>query len=197
MKSTTTQMSRFQIHDELTAPETAQPILRGALGRGGRLPNLLGVLAGAPAALRAYVRFRSELRGGHLQPPTLARIALGVAEHHGAHAAVALHARSARSSAGLTADEVVAARGFSSADPREAALLAWIGAVVAGGRPPMHLHEAARAAGWTDEALLEALAAVGLETFTAYVHLAGDVPADSAKGAAPGAEPRRRALRLA
>ena len=46
-------MSRFQIHDDLTAPEGSVPVLRGALATGGQLPNFLGVLGGAPAALRA------------------------------------------------------------------------------------------------------------------------------------------------
>ena len=32
------------------------PILKGASSAAGRLPNFLGVLAGAPAALKAYVR---------------------------------------------------------------------------------------------------------------------------------------------
>ena len=77
-----TPMSRFQIHDDLTAPEGSQPLLRGVLSTGGQLPNFLGVLAGAPAALRGYARLRSELRHGHLQPATLERIALAVAEHH-------------------------------------------------------------------------------------------------------------------
>jgi hypothetical protein len=54
-------MSRFQIHDDLTAPEGSVAVLRGALSSGGQLPNFLGVLAGSPAALRAYARFR-ELR---------------------------------------------------------------------------------------------------------------------------------------
>ena len=75
-------MSRFQIHDDLTAPEGSQPLLRGVLSTGGQLPNFLGVLAGAPAALRGYARLRSELRHGHLEPATLERIALAVAEHH-------------------------------------------------------------------------------------------------------------------
>ena len=38
-------MSRFQIHDELTAPEGSVPVLRGALATGGQLPNFLGVPA--------------------------------------------------------------------------------------------------------------------------------------------------------
>ena len=61
-----TKESRFQVHDELTAPERSVPILKGALSGGGQLPNFVGVLAGSPAALRAYARFRSELRHGTL-----------------------------------------------------------------------------------------------------------------------------------
>ena len=56
-----TQMSRFQIHDDLTAPEASLPVIKGALAGAGQLPNFLGVLAGSPAALRGYTRFRSEL----------------------------------------------------------------------------------------------------------------------------------------
>ena len=77
-----TKESRFHIHDELTAPEGSLPILKGALSTGGQLSNFLGVLAGSPAALRAYARFRSELRHGTLTLPTLERIALAVADHY-------------------------------------------------------------------------------------------------------------------
>jgi len=66
-----TPMSRFQIHDDLTAPEGSVPVLRGALATGGQLPNFLGVIAGSPAVLRAYARFRSELRHGRLKIGTL------------------------------------------------------------------------------------------------------------------------------
>jgi alkylhydroperoxidase family enzyme len=42
----------------------------------------------------------------------------------------------------------------------------------------MHLHEEAREAGWGDGQILEAIAAVSLEGFTAMVNVAGDVPVD-------------------
>ena len=71
-----TKESRFQVHDELTAPERSVPILKGALSGGGQLPNFIGVLAGSPAVLRAYARFRSELRNGSLPYATQQRIAL-------------------------------------------------------------------------------------------------------------------------
>ena len=173
-----TPMSRFNIHDELTAPEGSVPVLRGALATGGQLPNFLGVLAGSPAALRAYARFRSELRHGTLTLPTLERIALAVAEHYHSEPGTAMHSRTARQ-AGLPLDEVALAREWDSRDEREAALLRYLKAVVAeGGRPAMHLHEEAREAGWDDEEILEAVAYASLEAFTAWINVAGEVPAD-------------------
>src|SRR5437763_16413395 len=91
-----TPMSRFQIHDDLTAPEGSVAVLRGALASGGQLPNFLGVLAGSPAALRAYATFRSELRHGKLTLPTLERLALGDAEYYPAEAGIAIHSRAPR-----------------------------------------------------------------------------------------------------
>ncbi len=178
-----TPMSRFQIHDDLTAPEGSVPVLRGALASGGQLPNFLGVMAGSPAALRAYARFRSELRHGKLTLATLERIALAVAEHYHSEPGIAMHSRAARG-AGLALDEVALARQFSSNDEREAALLRYLQALLEqGGRPPMHLHEEAREAGWDDEQILEAIAAVALEGFTAMVNVAGEVPVDGSSEA--------------
>jgi AhpD family alkylhydroperoxidase len=173
-----TPMSRFQIHDDLTAPEGSLSVLRGALSSGGQLPNFLGVLAGSPAALRAYARFRSELRHGRLNLATLERISLAVAEHYGSQPGVVTHTRAARA-AGLDLDEVTSARRFESSDPAHAALLRYLQALLEQrGRAPMHLHEEAREAGWDDEQLLEAIAYVSLESLTALVNVAGEVPVD-------------------
>ena len=120
-----TQMSRFQIHDDLTAPEASLPVIKGALAGAGQLPNFLGVLAGSPAALRGYARFRSELRNGTLTLQTLERIALAVAAQHRCEAGLALHARTGRQ-AGLGLDELSLAREWDSRDEREAALLRYL-----------------------------------------------------------------------
>ncbi len=178
-----TQMSRFQIHDDLTAPQGSVPVLRGALASGGQLPNFLGVLAGSPATLRAYAKFRSELRHGRLTLPTLERISLAIAEHYQSAPGIAMHSRAARN-AGLALDEVAAARDFNSKDPRQAALLRYLRALVEDqGHAPMHLHEEAREAGWGDEEILEAIAAVSLESFTAMVNVAGEIPVDGSSEA--------------
>jgi AhpD family alkylhydroperoxidase len=171
-----TKISRFDIHDELTAPGPSAPILKGALSSSGKLNNFVGVLAGAPAALRAYARMRSELRKGTLSPATQERIALAVAEYRDSEYDVAVHARAGKN-VGLSLDEVELARRFASGDEQEHALLQYLESILENrGTVPMHLHEEAREQGWTDEQLLEALAHVAMADFSALVTLAGEVP---------------------
>ncbi len=174
-----TAISRFPVHDELSAPEGSQPVLRGALATAGQLPNFLGVLAGSPAALRGYARLRSELRHGALEPRTLERISLAVAEHHGSEPGHR-DAQPLGASRGPVATTRSPRRGASS-PPTSARRRCWSTCarlIEERGRPPVHLHEEAREAGWTDEQLLEAIAFVALETFTALINVAGDVPVD-------------------
>jgi alkylhydroperoxidase family enzyme len=173
-----TQISRFHIHDDLSAPEGSVPVLKGALATGGQLPNFLGVLAGSPAALRAYARFRSELRHGALPLKSQQRIALGVARHQGSEYALSMLQRTARD-AGLGLDEIALAREFGSNDEREAALLRFVEVLVeTGDVPALHLHEEAREAGWSDEQILEAVVHVALAGFGNLVTRAGNVPTD-------------------
>ena len=173
-----TKESRFQVHDELTAPERSLPVLKGALAGGGQLPNFIGVLAGSPAVLRAYARLRSELRNGSLPWATQQRIALAVAEHQGSEYALSTLQRTARE-AGLGLDEIALAREFDSRDEREAVLLRYVKALLeSDGPPPRHKHEEAREAGWEDEQILETIAHVALATFGHLVTRAGDVPRD-------------------
>jgi alkylhydroperoxidase family enzyme len=174
-----TKESRFQVHDELTAPERSLPVLKGALAAGGQLSNFIGVLAGSPASLRAYARFRSELRHGALPLKTQQRIGLGVAQHQGNDYAQALLQRTARD-AGLGLDEIALAREFDSRDENEAALLRFIKVLVQSDDevPPLHLLEEAREAGWSDEQILEAIAHVSLASFTNLITRAGNIPAD-------------------
>jgi len=173
-----TKESRFQVHDELTAPERSVPVLKGAVAAGGQLSNIVGVLAGSPATLRAYARFRSELRHGTLPLKTQQRIALAVAEFQGSEYALATLQRTARE-AGLGLDEVALAREFDSRDEQEAVLLRYVKALLdADGPPALHLHEEAREASWEDEQILEAVAHVALHSFGNLITRAGDVPKD-------------------
>ena len=174
-----TEMSRFPIHDDLTAPEESLPILKGASSAAGQLPNFLGVLAGAPAALKAYTRFRAELGTAHLPRHSAERIGLAVAEHYGSKPGLQLHTRTGRQ-AGLGIDEVARAKRWDSggcrARPRCCAICARCSAIARSSRSTS-TRRRARPAG-AEEQLLEAIAVLSMESFTAMVNIAGDVPVD-------------------
>jgi alkylhydroperoxidase family enzyme len=173
-----TDVSRFHVHDELTAPEGSDRMLKTIAETGGSISKFVGVLAGAPRALRAFARLRSELRGGSVPEATQVRIALAVAEHRGDAYSVAQHARTARQ-IGLGLDEISRARSFESGDEREAHLLRLLEATIdADGHPPLYLLEEAREVDWTDEQIIEALAIVALNEFQSLVANAGGLPID-------------------
>lgn len=173
-----TDYSRFDIHDELTAPGGSERLLKSISSAGGSVSKLVGVLAGSPASLRAFARLRSELHSGSLPPSTEIRIGLAVSEHRGDRYSLAQHARSARLS-GFGLDEISRNRSFSSNDPKEAALLAFLeGSIKSEGHPPVHLLEEAREADWSDEQILEALGEVALNEFQSYVANAAGLPQD-------------------
>jgi alkylhydroperoxidase family enzyme len=175
-----TDISRFDIHDELTAPEASARLLRGMSEAGGSVSKFVGVLAGSPVAMRAFARMRHELRAGLLPRPTAERVALAVAESRGDTYSVAQHARTARAS-GLGLDEISRARSWTSNDPREAALLMFLKALFeADGRPAHHLLEEAREVGWTDEELLESVAHLALNDFQSLISNAAALPQDQA-----------------
>ena len=172
-------MSRFKIHDEESAPEAARPILKSAAAGGGQLPNFLGVLGGAPAALRGYVRLRGELRHNTLPPGTIERVALAAAGTHHAAPDLTHHSRAARA-AGIGIDEIMRAQRWSSADAAQNALLQFLKPLALHkGEVPADVHEAAKEHGWTEEQLIEAIAVLALESFVAMVDVAGDVPEDA------------------
>jgi len=173
-----TDYARFDIHDELTAPGGSERLLKSISTSGGTVSKLVGVLAGSPASLKAFARLRSELHAGVLPKQTAIRIGLAVSELRGDGYSVAQHARSARLS-GIGLDEISLARSFSSSEPKQQAILAFVqGAMESDGHPPVYLLEEAREADWTDEQLIEALGEVALNEFQSLVANAAGLPQD-------------------
>ena len=157
-----TEVSRFHIHDELTAPAESAPLIKSIQTAGGAVSKFLGVMAESPATLRAYLRMRSELHKGELPQQTRERIGLAVAERRNDEYTLSQYARTAKA-AGLGLDEVARAREFTSSDEKQQALLTLLKATLAYDEPvPTHLVEEAREAGWTDSMIIEAITEVAL-----------------------------------
>ena len=174
-----TEVSRFHIHDELTAPDASAPLLKSIQTAGGAVSKFLGVIAESPATLRAYTRMRAELHNGVLPQATRERIALAVAEYRGDEYSINQYSRTAKA-AGLGLDEVARAREFKSSDPREQALLTLLEETLdAHEHPPTHLVEEAREADWSDEEILEAIAELALNEFQSLFASAASLPLES------------------
>jgi alkylhydroperoxidase family enzyme len=174
-----TDVSRFHIHDELTAPDGSAPLIKSIQTGGGTVSKFLGVLAESPAALRAYTRLRTELRESKLSRATRERIGLAVAERRNDPYTLTQYSRTARL-AGLGLDEVARAREFASSDDKEQTLLTLLKATLAYDEPvPTHLVEEAREAGWTDEQIIEAVAEIALAQFQSLFAAAAELPLES------------------
>jgi alkylhydroperoxidase family enzyme len=174
-----TEVSRFHIHDELTAPDGSAQLIKSIQTAGGAVSKFLGVIAESPATLRAYTRLRSELHKGELPQATRERIGLAVAERRDDAYTLNQYARTARA-AGLGLDEVARAREFTSTDEKEQALLTLLQATLAYDKPvPQHLVEEAREAGWSDSQIIEAVAEMALAQFQSLFAAAAELPLES------------------
>lgn len=93
-------------------------------------PNLMKVLAHSPAALQAYLDFVGALAGGVLDPKVREQIALTVGTANGCEYCVSAHTARSKG-AGLSGDELTAARSATSSDAKANAALQFSRAVVA------------------------------------------------------------------
>src|SRR3979490_473552 len=101
-------MSRVPVHTLETAPEAARPFLENALKASGFIPNLLGVLANAPAALETYVTVSGRNAKAELSLPEREVVQLIAATNNGCDFCVAGHTAVARNKAKLP-EEVISA----------------------------------------------------------------------------------------
>lgn len=136
------------------------------------------VFGHSPAALQGFLSLKNALGEGKLAPLERENIAVLVAQTNGCGYCLAAHAGTFRRLGG-SAEELVAARQQQAADARTqslldvaAALLRLDGAV----DPEPALR--ARAAGVTDEELLEVAAHVALNVFSNAVNLLAATPLD-------------------
>ena len=101
-------MSRVTLHTLETAPSAAKPFLENAQKNSGFIPNLLGILANAPAALETYVTVSGLNGKAELTLPEREVVQLIAATRHGCDFCVAGHTAVAQNKAKLP-DEVVSA----------------------------------------------------------------------------------------
>ena len=95
-------MPRLPLLDTTTASEASQPFVQKALANNGFLPNLIGVLANAPAALETYLTVSGINGKAGLSLPEREVVQLTAAKVHGCDFCLAGHAAVATKKAGLS-----------------------------------------------------------------------------------------------
>lgn len=153
------------IADADASPAVAA-IFREAKTRMGKVPNLLRVMAQAPAVLNVYWDGRGALSGGVLPAAVQEQIAIAVAAANGCDYCLAAHTGAGRV-AGLSPEALTDAQRGAARDPYAAAILTLaleVNASHGATRPDML--ERARAAGLPDAEILETAAHVAVSILT-------------------------------
>ena len=144
----------------------------------GIVPNLFRVAANSPAALEGLLNLNGALTHGTFDAKLRERIALVVAEANGC--AYCLSAHTALGiGAGLTQQEVDAARLAQAFDGRTAAILRFARRVVEKrGAIPNAVLQETKNAGLSDGEIIEVIANIVANIFTNYVNLVAKTPID-------------------
>lgn len=176
-------MPRIEPVDRDTAPEQTQQLLSGVQKKLGMVPNLIGTLAQSPAAAKAYLNFSQALSDGVISPQLREQIALAVSEVNECGYCLAAHC-AIGNSVGLSDDQLRDARSASSPDRKTEAALKFARAIV-DNRGFVSDDDLAdiRAAGFTDEAIVEVVGHVALNIFTNYFNHVADTEIDFPKAA--------------
>lgn len=174
-------MSRITVINRSSANDEQKALLDAIQGQLGMVPNFLKVFANSPVALRAFLGLYGVANSGSLDAPTRERIALALAQQNGCEYCVSAHTAIGRK-AGLSADEISAARSGSSADAKAAAAVKFARSLMDknGEIDTVELLEV-RAAGYTDADIVEIITHVGMNFLTNVLGKASRVEIDFPK----------------
>ena len=169
-------MPRIQTINADSASTEQQQILANVKKGLGLVPNLVSTLAQSPAAAHAYLAFSGALAKGALSRKLQEQISLVVGETNACDYCVAAHTLLG-GKAGLTSEEVLAARAAEATEAKTAAALAFAQKVVT---ERGHVSDAdvagLREHGFSDGEIVEIVANTALNIFTNYFnHVAGTV----------------------
>ncbi|CAB3627590.1 carboxymuconolactone decarboxylase family protein [Achromobacter sp. ACM03] len=171
-------MSRVPLIDASSASADRKALLTQIHGAFGATPNMFKAVANSPAALQSMWGAFGALGGGVIPAKLGEQIAVAVADRNACEYCLAAHTALGRK-AGASAEEMAAAQGGDAADPKTAAALRFaLKLVEARGQVSEADVQAVRAAGYSDQEIVEILAHVALNLFTNYVNVAFAVPVD-------------------
>jgi uncharacterized peroxidase-related enzyme len=162
------------------APEAAKPTLAAAQKGYGFIPNLLGVMANAPALVNAYVTLAKIFDDTSLSPTERQTVLLTTSYENGCAYCMAAH--TAIASMQKVPEAVIGAlrAGVATPDAKLEALRNFTRAVVTTRGRPADAHlKAFLAAGYGQQQVLEVILGVGLKTLSNYTNHIAETPLDA------------------
>lgn len=154
-------------------------MLTGAEQKFGFVPNLLGIMAEAPATLEAYLNLGDLLGKTSFTPVEQQVIALSVSSYHQCEYCMAAHSGLAKM-AGITDADLAALRAERLMPDAKLEALAQFSQAVVKGRG--HVSEEAMigflTVGFTRAQILEVLVGVAMKTISNYTNHLADTPLD-------------------
>lgn len=173
-------MTDFTVHTVDSAPEASRETLQQVAKSYGFLPNLIGIMAEAPALAQAYVSVAGAFASSSFSPTEQQIVLIAASRVNGCEYCVSAHSTVAKMSQ-VPADVIEGLRsGAPLADSKLEALRSFATAVVESrGWPTEEQVEAFLAAGYDRQNLLEVVLGIGLKTLSNYTNHITDTPLDS------------------
>lgn len=191
-------MSEFKVHTIESAPDGSRPALETAEKSFGFVPNLIGMLAEAPAAAEAYLALGGLFAGTSLSPVEQQVVLLATSFSNRCTYCMAAH-RVVAAMQGVEPGAVAALReGRPLEDPRLEALKRFTSQVVESrGWVGDRALESFLGAGFDRRQALEVLVGVAMKTLSNYANHLADTPVDEAFQGQEWSHPGDRADRAA
>lgn len=174
-------MAEFTLYNADTAPEAAKAILEGATAKYGFTPNLLGVLAESPVALKAYTTISGTFGETSFDGTEQQVVLMATSFINNCTYCMAAHSTVSQMT-GVPADVVESLRsGTDIADPKLNALATFVRSVVEHrGAVDTATTDAFLAAGYTKEQAFEVLVGIAQKTMSNFTNSIADTPKDEA-----------------
>jgi uncharacterized peroxidase-related enzyme len=174
-------MTDFATHTIETAPEASKPLLEGAKGTFGFIPNLLGTMAEAPAMLEGYMTLAGIFDKTDLSETERQIILMTNNRLNGCTYCMAAHT-SISQGAGVPADVIEALRTNTPiADAKLEALRTFAAAInESRGWPTDAQVEAFLSAGYTKQAIIEVILGTALKVMSNYTNHVAETTVDAA-----------------
>lgn len=181
-------MSRLKSISPESATGKSHDLLQAVNAKLGMVPNMMRIMANAPAVLEGYLQLSGSLNTGKLPAKVREQLALAVAEVNHCDYCLAAHSAIGKM-VGLTGDQIRDSRLGTAVDAKTELLLRLARKLVENrGRVSNIDLEEVREAGFDDGAIAEVVAHVALSIFTNYFNIAADTDIDFPKAAALNVE---------